>query len=133
MSLRRNRAIKDCKSYAGFLGGGGGCAARARKPKRPPRGAAVPNEKSPRTGYLMAFAHPLARAAKIWTARGADDSEQRVLVIVTTIPLDTDHKGYKKSLVEKLTRAAHEYLAGSKEAESFVLINRLRDWGSAKA
>ena len=80
----------------------------------------------------MTFAHPLARAAKIWTAKGADDSEQRVLVIVTTIPLDADHKGYKKSLVEKLTRAAREYLAGSKEADSFVLINRLRDWGAAK-
>ncbi len=81
----------------------------------------------------MAFAHPLARAAKIWTARGADDSEQRVLVIVTTIPLDAGQKGYKKSLVEKLSRAARDHLAGSKEAESFVLINRLRDWGAVKA
>ncbi len=81
----------------------------------------------------MAFAHPLARAAKIWTARGADDSEQRVLVIVTTIPLDAGQKGYKKSLVEKLSSAAQDYLAGSKEATSFVLINRLRDWGAAKA
>ncbi len=81
----------------------------------------------------MAFSHPLARAAKIWTARGADDSEQRVLVIVTTIPLDAGHKSYKKSLVEKLSHAARDYLAGSKEANSFVLINRLRDWGAAKA
>ena len=81
----------------------------------------------------MAFAHPLARAAKIWMARGADDSEQRVLVIVTTIPLDAGQKGYKKSLVEKLSRAARDHLAGSKEAESFVLINRLRDWGAVKA
>lgn len=81
----------------------------------------------------MAFAHPLARAAKIWTARGADDSEQRVLVIVTTIPLDAGQKGYKKSLVEKLSRAARDHLAGSKEAELFVLINRLRDWGAVKA
>ncbi len=81
----------------------------------------------------MAFAHPLARAAKVWTARGADDSEQQILVIVTTIPLDADHKGYKKSLVEKLTRAAREYLAESKDAGSFVLINRLRDWARQKA
>ncbi len=76
----------------------------------------------------MAFAHPLARAAKVWTANGLDDSEQRILVIVTTIPIDADHKGYKKSLVEKLARAARDYLAESKEAGSFVLINRLRDW-----
>ena len=76
----------------------------------------------------MAFVHPLARGAKLWTARSLDDSEQRVLVIVTTISLDPSHKGYKKSLVEKLSRAAREHLAGSKEAGAFVLINRLRDW-----
>ena len=78
----------------------------------------------------MAFAHPLARAAKVWTAKAADDSEQRILVIVTTIPLETGHKGYKKSLVEKLTRAAREYLAESKDAASFVLVSRPREWAA---
>ena len=81
----------------------------------------------------MPFVHPLARAARIWTARGADDSEHSVLVIVTTIPLDADHKRYKKSLVEKLSRAARDYIADTKEAGSFVLINRLRDWAPARA
>jgi hypothetical protein len=80
----------------------------------------------------MSFSHPLARAARIWTARGADDSEQRILVIVTTIPLEAGQKGYKKTLVEKLDRAAREYLADSKAAGSYVLINRLRDWGVQK-
>lgn len=81
----------------------------------------------------MTFAHPLARAARVWTAAGVDEGEQRVLVIVTTIPLDPGHKGYKKSLVEKLTRAARDYLKDSKEAGSFILINRLRDWAPLKA
>jgi hypothetical protein len=76
----------------------------------------------------MAFSHPLARGAKVWTATGNDGSEQRVLVIVTTIPLEPDDKGYKKSLVERLSRAAHDYLAESKEAASFLLLSRLRDW-----
>jgi len=76
----------------------------------------------------MSFVHPLARGAKVWAARGPDDSEQRILVIVTTVPLEAGHKGYKKSLVEKLSRAAREHLAESKEADSFVLISRLRDW-----
>ncbi len=76
----------------------------------------------------MAFVHPLARAAKVWTAMGRDDSEQRILVIVTTIALDPSQKGYKKSLVEKLSHAAREHIAASKDAGSFVLINRLRDW-----
>jgi len=79
-------------------------------------------------GQTMAFVHPLARGAKVWTAKGHDDSEQRILVIVTTIPLDPGQKGYKKSLVEKLSRAAREHITDSKDAELFVLVNRLRDW-----
>ena len=69
----------------------------------------------------------------MWTARGKDDSEQRILVVVTTLPLDPGQKGYKKSLVEKLSRAAREHLAESKDAELFVLINRLRDWNSQES
>ncbi len=69
----------------------------------------------------------------MWTAKGHDDSDQRVLVVVTTIPLDPGQKGYKKSLVEKLSRAASEHLAKSKEAESFMLISRFRDWNLTKA
>ncbi len=69
----------------------------------------------------------------MWTAKGHDEKEQRVLVVVTTVPLDPGQKGYKKPLVEKLSRAAREYLAESKEAESFMLINRLRDWNPAKS
>ncbi len=80
----------------------------------------------------MAFSHPLARGAKVWTAKAQDGAEQRVLVIVTTIPLEPDDKGYKKSLVERLSRAAHDYLADSNEASSFLLISRLRDWKAAK-
>ena len=76
----------------------------------------------------MTFSHPLARAAKVWTATGPDDSEQRVLVVVTTIPLDPGHKGYKKSLVQKLSRAARDHLAETNAAGSYILINRLRDW-----
>ena len=69
----------------------------------------------------------------MWTARGKDDSEQRILVVVTTVPLDASHKGYKRSLVEKLSRAAREHLAETNDAESFVLINRLRDWHPARS
>jgi len=81
----------------------------------------------------MSFSHPLARGAKVWTAKAQDGSEQRVLVIVTTIPLEPNDKGYKRSLVERLSRAAHDYLADSKEAASFVLLSRLRDWKGGKA
>jgi hypothetical protein len=81
----------------------------------------------------MAFSHPLARAAKVWTAKAHDGGEQLVLVIVTTIPLDPGEKGYKKSLVERLSRAARDYLGDSNEAASFLLMHRMRDWNAAKA
>ena len=81
----------------------------------------------------MSFVHPLARGAKVWAAHGQDGGEKRILVIVTTLPLEPGHKGYKKSLVEKLSHAAREHLDESKEADSFVLINRLRDWNPPKA
>jgi hypothetical protein len=80
----------------------------------------------------MAFSHPLARAAKVWTARTHDGGEQRVLIIVTTIPLEPNEKGYKKSMVERLSSAARDYLTHSNDAASFVLMSRLRDWSGAK-
>ena len=69
----------------------------------------------------------------MWTAKAHDGSEQRVLVIVTTIPLEPEEKGYKKSLVERLSRAAREHSASSNEAASYMLVHRLRDWNPAKA
>ena len=54
-------------------------------------------------------------------------------MIVTTIPLEPHDKGYKKSLVDRLSRAARDYLADSNEAASFLLMSRLRDWSGAKA
>jgi hypothetical protein len=77
----------------------------------------------------MPFRHPLARAAKVWTARGLTDGrEHRVLVIVTTIPLDEAGQPHKKSLVDRLSAAAKAHLVATSEATSFVLVNRLRDW-----
>ena len=81
----------------------------------------------------MSFSHPLARAAKVWTAKAHDGGDQRVLVIITTIALDPGEKGYKKSLVERLSRAARDHLADSNEAASFMLMHRMRDWSGAKA
>ena len=53
------------------------------------------------------FAHPLARASRIYRARGLDGSEQSVLVIMTTIELDPKHNRYDDQLVERLSRAAN--------------------------
>ena len=69
------------------------------------------------------FAHPLARAARVWTARKQDGSEQRVLVIVTTMELGPERHRYKKRLVEKLSQAAREYVAKTSDAAGFVIMN----------
>jgi hypothetical protein len=74
------------------------------------------------------FIHPLARAARIWSADGHDGSEQRILVIVTTMELDPNHKRYQKKLVEKLSHAAKEYLAQSSDATGFLIMNPMSHW-----
>ena len=76
----------------------------------------------------MIFSHPLARSASVFTAKNNDGSEYRVLAIVTTLELDPKSQKYKKTYVEKLSRAANNYLAGSDEVTAFVLLNRPRDW-----
>jgi hypothetical protein len=74
------------------------------------------------------FSHPLARAARVWRGESHDGSEQRVLVVVTTLELDPNSKHYKAKLVDKLTRAANEHIAQSSEAGSFIIMNPLRQW-----
>ena len=76
----------------------------------------------------MIFSHPLARSASVFTAKNNDGSEYRVLAIVTTLELDPKSQNYKRPFVEKLSRAARDYLADSEEVAAFVLMNRPRDW-----
>jgi hypothetical protein len=78
----------------------------------------------------MIFSHPLARSASVFTAKNNDGSEYRVLAIVTTLELDPMSQNYKKPFVEKLSRAARDYLAASDEAAAFVLMNRPRERGA---
>ena len=77
----------------------------------------------------MTFSHPLARCSRIFTARNNDGGEFRVLAIVTTLELDPKSYDYKKPFVERLSKAAKDYLGSSGEADAFVLMNRPKDWG----
>ena len=76
----------------------------------------------------MIFSHPLARGSHVFTAKNKDGSEYRVLAIVTTLELDPRSRNYKKPFVEKLSRAAKDYLADSDEVTAFVLMNKPSDW-----
>ena len=83
----------------------------------------------------MAFEHPLARRAGVWTATSGDGTQQRILVVATTVVLDPKNKKYRRSLVDRLSTAARAYLADSNEAEWFVLIDGKpkvwkSDWGA---
>ena len=59
----------------------------------------------------MTFSHPLARGAKVFSARNLEGKEHAVLAIVTTLELDPKSHNYKMKYVEKLSRAARGYLA----------------------
>ena len=78
----------------------------------------------------MIFSHPLARSASVFAAKNNDGSEYRVLAIVTTLELDPKSQNYKKRFVERLSKAANDYLAGSDQAAAFILMDRPRDWGA---
>jgi hypothetical protein len=78
----------------------------------------------------MIFSHPLARSASVFTAKNNYGSQYPVLAIVTTLELGLKSQNYKNLFVEKLSRAARDYLADSDEAAAFVLMNRPRDWGA---
>lgn len=74
----------------------------------------------------MSFSHPLARAARIWSAHF--DKRKNLLVVVTTLELDPHHKNFRKELVDELSAAAQEYVKSSGNVDGYCLINRLRDW-----
>lgn len=76
----------------------------------------------------MSFSDPLARGAKVWPLRTVDGQEQKILVVVTTLELDPDCKKFKQKLVDQLSGSAREYIAETKAADGYILINRYRDW-----
>lgn len=76
----------------------------------------------------MSFTHPLAKKAKVWLSRTADGGEQRILVIITSLPLDPKDERYKQKLVDRLSEAARQYLAESGEVGGYMLMNRAKDW-----
>jgi hypothetical protein len=76
----------------------------------------------------MTFSHPLARSAKVFAAHSQDGMEQQILVIVTAVELDPQSERYKKRLVERLSAAARDHVAGSDRVTAFMLMNRPKDW-----
>jgi hypothetical protein len=76
----------------------------------------------------MAFEHPLARKARVFPFTSPDGREAQILVVATTVPLDPKDERYRKSLVERLSEAARDYVTQSNEATWFVLIAGKPNW-----
>jgi hypothetical protein len=74
------------------------------------------------------FKHPLARGVSLRPVVSLDGTERPILVVVTTLQLDSSREGYKKSFVEKLSSAVREHLARVPNVKEFVLVNRVREW-----
>jgi len=74
------------------------------------------------------FKHPLARRAKVWTAKTREGGDQNVLVVVTTLELDAKVEAFSKKHVERLTKAIEEFVASEPEIASYALVNRPKDW-----
>ena len=75
-----------------------------------------------------AFKHPLARKATVAPCRRAKGAEESVLVIVTTLELDSAAKGFNRKQVERLNTAAAEFVAEQQSLSGFVVINRPKEW-----
>ena len=73
------------------------------------------------------FRHPLARRAQVWTAK-TKHGDERVLVIVTTLELDPESDRYRKRLVDRLTKAADDFVDQHKDVSGHMLVARPRDW-----
>jgi hypothetical protein len=58
----------------------------------------------------MKFSHPLARGAKFGRVETLDNGADDVLVVVTTLNLDPNHKKHKPDKIQRLRDAAREFL-----------------------
>ena len=77
----------------------------------------------------MIFEHPLARDAKVWLTAGKKGKPQGILVIITTLELNKDHKKFKADKIRVLSDAAAVWIAeNSSDAVDFILMNRPKDW-----
>lgn len=81
----------------------------------------------------MTFTHPLARTSRVGSTAGLKGKVRRVLVIITGLQLDKDHKKYDEQQVNSLSEAAKGWLdEHPQEATDFMLMNRPKTWLAGK-
>ncbi len=81
----------------------------------------------------MTFHHPDARDAKIWQTGGIKGKAKRLLVIITELELDKDHKKFDAEKNKVLSDAAKAWLeAHSGEATDYLMMSRPKMWDDEK-
>ncbi len=77
----------------------------------------------------MTFTHPLARTSHVGSTAGIKGKVRRILVIITGLQLDQEHKNYKEESIKQLSDAARSWLEDHpSEASDFMLMNRPKKW-----
>ena len=77
----------------------------------------------------MTFHHPDARDAKVWQTGGIKGKAKRLLVVVTGLELDRDHKKYDPTKIKALSEAAQAWVEEhSAEATDYLLMTRPKMW-----
>lgn len=74
------------------------------------------------------FKHPLARSATTAKMRQRDGGEHELLIIVTTLELDADAKGFNPSHIDRLQKAAQAFLGEDEKIAGYAIVNRPKDW-----
>jgi hypothetical protein len=74
------------------------------------------------------FKHPLARKATVATAHPRKGVEQKMLLIVTTLELDPQAKGFSAQNVERLHDAAKAHLAEAPDLSAYLIVGRPKEW-----
>jgi hypothetical protein len=81
----------------------------------------------------MSFTHPLARTAHVGSTAGLKGEVRRILVIITGLQLDKEHKKYNEVHIKRLSDAAQSWLDEHPgEAEDIMLMNRPKKWAGDK-
>ena len=77
----------------------------------------------------MTFHHPDARGSKVWLTGGIKGKAKRLLVVITGLELDKNHKKYHSKKVQVLADAAKAWIeAHQKEATDYLLMTRPKMW-----
>lgn len=74
------------------------------------------------------FKHPLARNATLAKLHPRDGDETSVLVVVTTLTLEPDAKGYSAKNIARLHEAARAFVAQTEGVTAYALVNRPKEW-----